>query len=81
MIDRYRREHPASTAAPGENGRVPQLTSMALVVADADRLADARPADNVTDIRTLLEGMKKSQPLVPAGPSKNGIHLEPDSAS
>jgi hypothetical protein len=82
VIDRYRREHPACTAAPMENGPVLQLTTpVPVVVADADRVAGARPADNVTDIRALLEGIKKSQPLVPAGPSKNGFHTEPDSAS
>jgi hypothetical protein len=81
VIDRYRREHPAPAAAVAGRGHDSQLTSMPVLVSDGERSADARQPDNVTDIRALLEGIKKSQPLVPAGPSKNGIHLEPDSAS
>ncbi len=81
VVDRYRREHPASTAAPGESVRVTHLTPVPIVVPDPQPSVDLRSPDNVTDIRALLEGIKKSQPLVPAGPSKNGIHVEPDSAS
>ena len=81
VIDRYRREHQVPVAATTGKGHDSQLASMAVRVADGERLADAPPPDNVTDIRALLESIKKSQPLVPAGPSKNGIHLEPDSAS
>jgi hypothetical protein len=54
---------------------------MSALVTDGEPSADRPPADNVTDIRALLEGIKKSQPLVPAGPSTNGVHTEPDSAS
>jgi hypothetical protein len=81
VIDRYRREHSAAVAASTARGHDSQLTSMPVLVTDAERSADARPPDNVTDIRALLEGIKKSQPLVPAGSSKNGVHQEPDPAS
>ena len=50
-------------------------------LASIERSVDAGSPDNVTDIRALLEGIKKSQPLVPAGSSKNGVHQEPDPAS
>jgi hypothetical protein len=81
VIDRYRREHPAPAVAPAESVRATQLTPVPVVLPDTQPSADLRSPDNVTDIRALLEGIKKSQPLVPAGPSKNGVHLEPDSAS
>jgi hypothetical protein len=81
VIDRYRREHPAPvTAAVGTSHDSP-LTSMSALVKDGERSTESGPPANVTDIRALLEGIKKSQPLVPAGSSKNGVHLEPDPAS
>jgi hypothetical protein len=81
VIDRYRREHPNPPAAPTGRGPDSQLASLPVLVPDAERSVDARSPDNVTDIRALLEGIKKSQPLAPAGPSKNGVHQEPDPAS
>jgi hypothetical protein len=81
VIDRYRREHQPPTPAPTEGVRVTQLTPVPVVVTDPQPSAGRKPPDNVTDIRAVLEGIKKSQPLVPAGPSKNGVHMEPDSAS
>lgn len=81
VIDRYRREHPGPVTGTVGRGHDSQLTSTSVLVMDAERSADARPPDNVTDVRALLEGIKKSQPLVPAGSSKNGVHLEPDPAS
>jgi hypothetical protein len=81
VIDRYRREHPAPTAAATGRGHDSQLISTSALVMDAEPSADVRSPNNVTDIRALLEGIKKSQPMVPAGPSKNGVHQEPDPAS
>jgi hypothetical protein len=81
VIDRYRREHPAPTPATVGRSHDSPLTSMSALVTDGERSADGGPPDNVTDIRALLEGIKKSQPLVPAGSSKNGVHQEPDPAS
>jgi hypothetical protein len=81
VIDRYRREHPAPPASATTRGHDSQFTSTPVLVADSERSADGGPPANVTDIRALLEGIKKSQPLVPAGSSKNGVHLEPDPAS
>jgi hypothetical protein len=81
VIDRYRREHPAPVSAAVATSHDSPLTSMSPLVTDGERSADGGPPANVTDIRALLEGIKKSQPLVPAGPSKNGVHLEPDPAS
>jgi hypothetical protein len=81
VIDRYRREHPAPLTAAGGTSHDSPLTSMSALVTDGERSADGGPPANVTDIRALLEGIKKSQPLVPAGSSKNGAHLEPDPAS
>ena len=81
VIDRYRREHPAPLTAAGGTSHDSPLTSMSALVTDGERSADGGPPANVTDIRALLEGIKKSQPLVPAGSSKNGVHQEPDPAS
>jgi len=83
VIERYRREHPqpnASTSSePGHLPlRVPELEP--LVGLASEREAPA----NVTDlgtVRALLAEIRKGQPLAPAGPSRNGIHSEPDSAS
>jgi hypothetical protein len=81
VIDGYRREHPSPPAAATGRGLDSHLAAMPVLVADGERSAETSSPDNVTDIRALLEGIKKSQPLAPAGPSKNGVHLEPDSAS
>ncbi len=84
--DRYRREHaeeqPAVTT-PKEPERTAavaprQIGAVGTPVPDA-----APPADNVTElssVRALLADIKKSQPLVPAGSSKNGVHPEADPA-
>jgi hypothetical protein len=81
VIDRYRREHPAPPAAATGRGPDSQHPPLPVSVTDVERSLDTASPDNVTDIRALLEGIKKSQPLVPAGSSKNGVHQEPDPAS
>jgi hypothetical protein len=84
VVERYQREHPKTEtpARVSEAVRAPErlqpLTSATVTPHDAG------PTDNVTDlntVRALLADIKKSQPLVPAGPFTNGVHLEPDPAS
>ena len=86
VIDRYKREHPqeqqttANTHEPRWQPVVVQGSAMAF---DAGRESNP-PPDNVTEfnsVRALLADIKKSQPLVPAGPSQNGSHTEPKRAS
>ncbi len=85
VIDRYKREHPqeqpttANTHEPRWQPVVVQGSAMAF---DAGRESNP-PPDNVTEfnsVRALLADIKKSQPLVPAGPSQNGIHSDPNPA-
>lgn len=83
VIDRYRREHPqpnAPTALEPDHlpVRVPELEPLVGFASERES------PGNVTDlssVRALLADIKKGQPLVPAGPSRNGMHPEPDSAS
>jgi len=85
VIDRYKREHPQEQAA-APTTREPQWQPV-VVQGSAMTLEPAResnPApENITEfnsVRALLADIKKSQPLVPAGPSQNGIHREPEPA-
>jgi hypothetical protein len=84
VIDRYRREHPqANTPKASESEAHPILVQQLQTVVEAASEPPGRHA-NVTElssVRALLADIKKSQPLVPAGSSKNGAHQEPDSAS
>ena len=85
VIDRYKREHPheqptpLSTREPQWQPVVVHGSAMAI-----DPARESNPApENVTElnsVRALLADIKKSQPLVPAGPSQNGTHTEPNPA-
>jgi hypothetical protein len=83
VIDRYQREHPLTT----QQQRITiEPVGLSVVVppvaATVDPAGDSvARTDNVTDISALIAGISKGRPLVPAGPSKNGVHLEPDPAS
>jgi hypothetical protein len=82
VIDRYQREHPKAQPAPVAKEPVNQAVGLPPVLVQVEASPDSVPrADNVTDISALIAGLKKSQPLVPAGSSKNGIRSEPDPAS
>ena len=84
VVERYQREHP-KTETPGrvsEAVRAPERLQPLTVGEPPDQAGI--PTDNVTDlssVRALLADIKKSQPLVPAGPFTNGVHSEPDPAS
>jgi hypothetical protein len=85
VIDRYKREHPQEQAA-APTAREPQWQPV-VVQGSAMTLEPARESnaapDNITEfnsVRALLADIKKSQPLVPAGPSQNGVHREPEPA-
>jgi hypothetical protein len=83
VIDRYRREHSQPNApTAGDPDPLPlRVRELEPLVGLA---ADRESASNVTDltsVRALLADIKKGQPLAPAGPSRNGVHTEPDSAS
>lgn len=78
VIDRYRREHPQPKDTDHLPLRVPELEPLVGLA------SEQQAPGNVTDLssaRALLAEIKKGQPLVPAGLSKNGIQSEPDSAS
>ena len=85
VIDRYKREHPQEqpTAPVAHEPRwQPVVVQGSAMAFDAGRESDP-PPDNVTEfnsVRALLADIKKSQPLVPAGPSQNGTHTEPNPA-
>ncbi len=82
-IDRYKREHPQeqpTTPVAHESRWQPVVVQGSAMAFDAGR---DPPPDNVTEfnsVRALLADIKKSQPLVPAGPSQNGVHSEPNPA-
>jgi hypothetical protein len=85
VIDRYKREHPQEQPTPPST-REPQWQPVVVhgsaMVIDPARASNP-PPDNVTElnsVRALLADIKKSQPLVPAGPSQNGVHREPEPA-
>jgi hypothetical protein len=87
VADRYRRQH-AAEPAPG--AAVNELESRADVGLDpgVEPVAFAPyptpPVDKVTElnsVRALLADMKRSQPLVPAGSTQNGVHPDQDPAS
>src|SRR6266542_118443 len=86
VIDRYKREHPQdqpTTPVAHEPRWQPVVVQGSEMAFDAARESDP-PLDNVTEfnsVRALLADIKKSQPLVPAGPSQNGVHSEPNPAS
>jgi hypothetical protein len=85
VVDRYQREHPKAQPAVsvGEAGREPATIQPVRSVGAPANDTTFGP-DNVTDlgsVRALLADIKKSQPLVPAGSSMNGVDLEPDPAS
>ena len=83
VIDRYRREHPPSTAPTASEPnplplRVPELEPLVGLASERES------SGNVTDlstVRALLADIKKGQPLVPAGLSRNGVYPETDPAS
>jgi hypothetical protein len=83
VIDRYRREHPQPTTPTASEPdqlplRIPDLGPLVGLASERESTG------NVTDlstVRALLADIKKGQPLVPAGPSTNGVHSGPDSAS
>jgi hypothetical protein len=83
VIDRYQREHPKEVAV----AQTEPATTVGVVVrmrAANEITRDPTPhPENVTDIssvRALIADIKKSQPLVPAGSSANGVHLDQDPA-
>jgi len=85
--DQYRRQHkqePQAAVATTLPERQPTVISP---VAEPSVKAIADPParnDNVIQFKSvqeLLADIKKSQPLVTAGPWQNGTHLEPDPAS
>jgi len=84
VIDRYKREHPQeqqATPVAHEPRWQPVVVQGSAMAFDTGR---DPPPDNVTEfnsVRALLADIKKSQPLVPAGPSQNGVHTEPNPAS
>ena len=79
VIDRYQREHPKAQPAPVAKEPVSQAAASPPVLVQVEASTDSAPrAENVTDISALIAGLKKSQPLVPAGSSKNGVHPEAD---
>jgi len=86
VIDRYKRDHPLeqpTTPVAHEPRWQPVVVQGSAMAFDAARESDP-PLDNVTEfnsVRALLADIKKSQPLVPAGPSQNGVHTEPNPAS
>jgi hypothetical protein len=84
VIDRYQREHPPAEPTPvaRESARQPVVARPAPTALELPR-DDTPQRDNVTElssVRALLADIKKSQPLVPAGPSENGVHRETDPA-
>jgi hypothetical protein len=84
VIDRYEREHPKEPPFVAAADSVSTLTSVGPMRAASQSSPDVPPPDNVTSIdsvRALIADIKKSQPLIPAGPSANGAHSEPDPAS
>lgn len=83
VIDRYRREHPQPNAATaGEQDHVPlRVPEREPLVGLASEPDSPSNVTDLTSVRALLADIKKGQPLVPAGLSTNGVHLEPDSAS
>lgn len=85
VIDRYRREHPAAQHTPSASGPATRPVVMLPLTTLTEGATDPSAlTDNITDftsVRALLADIKKSQPLVPAGSSKNGVHTEPNPAS
>jgi len=85
VIDRYKREHPEeqpTTPVAREPQWQPVVVQGSAMAIDPAHESNQRP-DNVTEInsvRALLADIKKGQPLVPAGPSQNGVHREPEPA-
>jgi len=85
VIDRYKREHPQeqpTTPIAREPQWQPVLVQGSAMAFDSARESNP-PPDNVTElnsVRALLADIKKSQPLVPAGSSQNGVHREPEPA-
>jgi hypothetical protein len=85
VVERYQREHPKSA----EITLAPSAESAAASIAGSPRVdvqgSDAIVyPDNLTDIRSVREHMqelRKGLPLVPAGPSQNGVQPEPSPAS
>ncbi len=85
VVERYQREHP-KTETPGRVSEAARAPERPQPLSSVGALPDevGMPTDNVTDlssVRALLADIKKSQPLVPAGPFTNGVHSEPDPAS
>lgn len=86
VAERYRRDHP-STDPIAVGDRHPSALASAAEMPNPRRLVGssnlAPAADNVTDlssVRQMLADMKRSQPLVPADSSRNGVHPEPSQA-
>jgi hypothetical protein len=83
VVEQYQREHPKEAAAVLDAA----ATSASIVGTarvDIDRSDASLYPDNLTDIRSVREHMqelRKGLPLVPAGPSQNGVHPEPSPAS
>jgi hypothetical protein len=85
VVDRYQREHPQEvTSSPAtEPEPRPAVPAPMATAVDATPHATLHP-DNLTDITTVraqIAELRKSQPLIPAGPSTNGVHPEPNPAS
>jgi len=86
VIDRYQREHPQEQSTVARGREPEQQPAVAPRMGTAiENLREAGPhPDNITEfsnVRALLADIKKSQPLVPAGSSQNGVHTEPNPAS
>jgi len=83
VVERYQREHSKTeTSERVSEARAPERPTLTSVGKPPDEVG--LTANNVTDlssVRALLADIKKSQPLVPAGPFMNGVHPEPDPAS
>ena len=83
VADRYQREHaqdqPAAVAVRPERAPAPAPARASATPA----VEFPPPPDNVTEldsVRSALAELKRSQPLVPAGSSENGVHPEPNPA-
>jgi hypothetical protein len=84
VIDRYEREHPKDQPVLATAETADRLAAAISRRAGSESTPDVPPPDNVTSVdsvRALIAYIKKSQPLVPAGPSANGASKEPDPAA
>jgi len=85
VIDRYKREHPPEqpiASAARESERLSVVAHRMGTAIETAPAAATQP-DNITEIssvRAMLADIKKSQPLVPAGSSQNGVHQGPEPA-